>query len=73
MGHRSSAGGGDPIGGGRGSVSVAAIDHDSGAVLCQQGRNGRTDTPRPADHDGAAVGQQRAHSSVPNVIMSRFQ
>jgi hypothetical protein len=41
-------------------------------MLRQQGRDGRTDAARPADHDCAAV-EQQAHSSVPKVITSRFQ
>jgi hypothetical protein len=56
MSHRASAGGGDPLGGGSGSVCVAAVDHHTGTVLRQQGRGGRADAPRSADHDGAAVG-----------------
>ena len=73
MGHRAPAGGGDPVRGGFGGFGVPAVDHHTGAVLGQQGRDGCADTPRPADHDGAAVGEQWAHSSVPNVIASRFQ
>ena len=73
MGHRASTACSDPISGGPGSVYIAAVDHHTGTVLGQQGRDGCTDAPRPADHDGAAVGQQQAHSSVPNVITSRFQ
>ena len=72
MVHRASTAGGDRIDGGTGSACVAAVDHHAGAVLRQQGRDGGTDAPRPADHDCAAVDQQ-AHSSVPKVIMSRFQ
>ena len=44
------------VGGGSGSVCVAAVDHHTGTVLRQQGRDGRADAPRSADHDGAAVG-----------------
>ena len=73
MGHRASAGGGDPFRGGSGSISAAAVDYHTGTVPRQQGRDGRADAPRSADYDGAAVGKQGAHSSVPNVIMSRFQ
>ena len=73
MSHRAPTAGGDPIRGGLGSFDIPPIDDHTGTVLRQQGRDGRPDAPRSADHDGVAVGKQGAHSSVPNVIMSRFQ
>ena len=73
MRQRAPTGAGDPIRGGLGSFDVATVDDHTGAVLRQQRRDGCADTPRPTDHDSAAVGEQWAHSSVPNVIASRFQ
>jgi hypothetical protein len=58
MGDRPSARGGDPLGGGLGGVGVSAVDHHPGAVPRQQRGDGCADTPRPADHDSAAVGEQ---------------
>jgi hypothetical protein len=67
------SGGDDLIGGRVGSFSIPPVDHDTRAVLSQQTRDGRTYAPRPADHDRAAAGEQRGHSSLPKVIISRFQ
>ena len=73
MGNRSTAVGDDALRGGLGSVGISAIDHHRSAVLGQQVCDRCTDAPRAADHDGAAVGEQSTHSSLPKVIASRFQ
>ena len=73
MGDGTPAGGSDAFCGGVGGVGVSAVDHHAGAVLRQQPRDSRADAPRPADHDRAPAGEQWGHSSLPKVIMSRFQ
>jgi hypothetical protein len=54
--HRAPTSGSDRVGSRTGSIAVAAVDHHAGAVSRQQGRDGRTDAARPADHHGAALG-----------------
>lgn len=73
MGDCATSGGSDVIRGGLGGIGISAVDYHSSAVLGQQLRDRCTDAPRPADHDGTAVGEQWAHSSLPKVIASRFQ
>ena len=58
MGERATTIRDDALRGGPGSVGISAVDHHRSAVLGQQVRDRGTDAPRPADHDGAAVGEQ---------------